>query len=161
MPVRDSEAASKAMTGIVNLAKVDPFKDALHLQGVTSDESSTTAMFTRVQDAKAKPSGIAWTVADHTLVAAAGHEPAVTLKISKQPARKLGDEPSLAPFVTAIGADACTVAIAQPFKLDPKRAALPTTPLTIAIGRHGTDAFVRIDVPDPLLREAARSQAGF
>ncbi|HVJ91770.1 MAG TPA: hypothetical protein VM580_18340, partial [Labilithrix sp.] len=60
-----------------------------------------------------------------------------------------------------IGSDATTVIVAQPLRLDPKRANLPAAPLGIAVGRKGHDAFVRVDVADALLREAARLQMGF
>ncbi|MCW5834373.1 MAG: hypothetical protein KIS78_18380, partial [Labilithrix sp.] len=67
----------------------------------------------------------------------------------------------LARFTAAVGSDASTVIVAQPLRLDPRRANLPTAPLGIAVGRRGRDAFVRVDVSDALLREAARWQMGF
>ena len=155
-PVKDVDAATKAFRGALDLAKVDPFKELLHVQSMTAGSEDvaglgkvSNAMF--VRDAKAKPTGIAWAIADNVLYAAAGREPAVTLKVGAKPAKTLADEPTLSAFTRAIGADASTVAIVQPLKLDPGRAALPASPATLAVGKHGSDAFVRIDVPDALI----------
>jgi hypothetical protein len=106
-------------------------------------------------------SGVAWVMEQGMLSLGAGAEPLVTLKIGAKPDRKLADEPSLERFTTAVGADATTLIVAQPLRFDPKRANLPPAPLGIAVGRKGGDAFVRIDIPDALLREAARWQMGF
>lgn len=172
--VKDADAAQKAMNGAIDLAKADPFKDLFRLAAVTPGSEDIaglgtvkSAIFTPAVDPKAgntknkpKPRGVAWVVSGNVLYAATGHEATVTLKISAKPEKKLADEPAIAKFVTAIGADASTVAIAQPLKLDPRKAALPTQPVTLAVGKHGSDAFVRIDLPDPLVREVMRSQMG-
>lgn len=85
----------------------------------------------------------------------------MTLKTGARSDKKLADEPSLKRFTADVGSDATTLILAQPLRLDPKRANLPTAPLGIAIGKKGSDAFFRIDVADGLLREAARWQMGF
>ncbi|MBX3221206.1 MAG: hypothetical protein KF795_11855 [Labilithrix sp.] len=105
--------------------------------------------------------GAAWVVDRGTLSLGAGHEPLVTLKTGTRPDRTLADEPSLRRFTAAVASDASTVIVAQPLRLDPKRANLPAAPLAIAVGRKGRDAFVRVDIADGILREAARWQMGF
>ena len=124
------------------------------------------ASLARASTKGSQSTGAAWTTeavegGQAVLALGAGSEPAVTLKLGARPDRKLADEPALARFTTAIGSDASTIVIAQPLRLEPKRANLPTAPLGIAIGRKGGDAFVRIDIADALLREAARWQMGF
>ncbi|MBX3198031.1 MAG: hypothetical protein KF894_07785 [Labilithrix sp.] len=186
-PVRDPASADKAIRGAFDLTKAEPFKELLGVRDVvaSSDElpglgkiAVTTALRVskdakreaspRVADggapvAKALPraAGAAWVVEEGALSLGAGGEPLVTLKTGVRPDRKLADEPSLARFTAAVASDASTVIVAQPLRLDARRANLPTAPLAIAVGRKGGDAFVRIDIADGLLREAARWQMGF
>src|SRR5690606_27758482 len=86
------------------------------------------------------PSGLAWGTDQGVLALGAGAEPLVTLKMGARPERKLADDPALERFIRAVGGDASTIVIAQPLRLDPKRANLPTAPLGIAIGRKSGDA---------------------
>ena len=188
-PVRDPASADKAIRGAFDLTRAEPFKELLGVRDVvaSSDElpglgkiAVTTAL--RVaKDAKREPAappraadggapvartppraaGARGVVDQGTLSLGAGGEPLVTLKTGARPDRKLADEPSLARFTAAVGSDASTVIVAQPLRLDPRRANLPTAPLAIAVGRKGSDGFVRVDIADGLLREAARWQMGF
>lgn len=189
--VRDHEAANRAMRGFVDLTKVEPFKDMLHVKDVTSSTEDlpglgkiNVATITRdppkspepplrradagggqvaaTVAAKSKPLGVAWTIdSESNLLVGAGTEPTVTLKVGSKPEKKLADEPSLKRFVGAVGSDATFVIVLQPLRLDPKRANLPVAPLGVAVGRKGNDAFVKIDINDGLLREVARWQMGF
>jgi hypothetical protein len=170
-PVRDSAAVDKAIRGAFDLTKTDPFKELLRVREVAakSDELPgvgrvSTLMIARdTKDPKRHPesAGVAWAVDAKTLVLGAGPEPLVTLRLGAKPERRLAEEPSLLRFVAAIGSDASTVMIAQPLRLDPKRANLPTAPLAIAVGKKGGDATVRVDIADGLFRELARWQMGF
>lgn len=186
-PVRDAGAAEKAIRGVFEMAKTQPFKELLRVREVTSSSeelpglgkiSSLGLVRAPKEKGEAKrpggadagapkaptagsASGVAWVTEQGVLALGAGSEPAVTLKIGAKPDRKLADEPALKRFIGAIGNDASTVVVAQPLRVDPKRANLPTAPLGIAIGRKGGDAFIRIDIADGLLREAARWQMGF
>jgi hypothetical protein len=190
-PVRDAASADKAIRGMFDLAKAEPFKELFRVRDVSSTSEDLPglgklAALTLTRDpretkrgpgalqargraadagaAAAKTSasvGAAWLTEQGTLSLGAGAEPTVTLKLGARPDRKLGDEPSLTRFTTAIGNDATTVIVGQPLRLDPKRANLPTAPLAIAVGRKGRDAFVRVDVAAALLREGARWQMGF
>jgi hypothetical protein len=109
--------------------------------------------------------GVTWLTREdegpRTFLLGAGAEALVTLRLGARPDRALSAEPSLKRFTTALGSDASTVIVAQPLRLDPARANLPTAPLAIAVGKKDGDAFVRIDIADALLREAARWQMGF
>lgn len=190
-PVRDPASADEAIRGAFDLTKAEPFKELLGVREViaSSDElpglgkiavatvarvpdhakrAADTAARARAADggapaarASSNDTGAAWVVDAGALSLGAGREPLVTLKTGARPDRKLADEPSLARFTAAVGSDASTVIVAQPLRLDPRRANLPTAPLGIAVGRRGRDAFVRVDVSDALLREAARWQMGF
>jgi len=188
VPVRDNAAADKAIRGLFDMTTAKPFKELLRVREVVSsseelpglgkissllvvrdpnpkraaDKRPTGDARAPAASAKTSPgSGVAWLTEQGVLALGAGGEPAVTLKMGARPDRKLADEPALRRFTGAIGADASTIVIAQPLRIDPKRANLPTAPLGIAIGRKGSDAFVRIDIADGLLREAARWQMGF
>jgi hypothetical protein len=189
-PVRDVASADKAIRGAFDLTKTEPFKELLRARDVTntSEElpglgkiavltltrAGTSGGASRQQGARAgdagaaspgkKPNqtiGVAWLTDQGTLSLGAGAEALVTLKLGARPDRKLADEPSLERFVKSVGSDVTTAIIGQPLRLDPKRANLPMAPLGIAIGRKGGDAFVRVDIADALLREAARWQMGF
>ncbi len=188
-PVRDGEAANKAIRGAFELAKIDPFKELFRAKSVTSSREElpglgTAEVLTLLRDppktqkpalALPRPAqdggaprgpasanvGAAWLVSDGKLSLGAGAEPVVTLKIGAKTDRKLADEPSLRRFLSAIGNDASTIVVGQPLRLDPKRASLPTSPLAIAVGKRGGEAFVRVEISDGLLREAARWRMGF
>jgi hypothetical protein len=189
--VRDGDAANKAIRGGFELAKIAPFKEMLRAKNVTSsreelpglgtadvltllrdppmDHKPPPVLFRSAQDAGPPRAsgapigslGVAWLISEGKLSLGAGAEPAVTLKIGARTDKKLADEPSLARFLSAIGNDASTIVVGQPLRLDPKRASLPTSPLAIAVGKKGGDAFVRVEVSAGLLREAARWHMGF
>jgi hypothetical protein len=168
--VRDKDAAEGALRATTELAA--SFKDLLRVREptiTTQDQEGlgpiTVAAFARAAKgrdggAPAPPLAAAWTVKDGTARVTFGLEPVVTMRLVARE-KKLGDEPSLAKFIGAIGADASTIVIAQPLRIDPKRAALPTAPLALAIGRRGEDVFLRAEAGFPLLREVTRRQIGF
>jgi hypothetical protein len=176
-PLRDAVAANDAMRGVVDLARVEPFKDLFRLRDITlgSEDTPTSgkvtvATFARDSHARAgdtgAPSaaanvGIAWSVRDGHLVAFAGPDPSALLSATAGAERTLADEPSLKRFAADLGSEASTVIVAQPLRLDPKRASLPPAPLGVAVGKKGGDAFVRVDIADALLREGARWAMGF
>lgn len=189
-PVRDGASADKALHGAFELAQIDPFKELLRVRGVTASSEelpglgkvavAVAAREPRIDKNKKnekidnnvvdhkngiRPAsssvGAAWATDRGTLTLGLGAEPLVTLRLGAKPERVLADEPSLKRFVAAIGSSATTVLVGQPLRLDPKRANLPTAPLGIAVGRKGGDAFVRVDIADALLREAARWQMGW
>lgn len=173
-PVRDVDAANRAIRGAFELFKTDPLKELVRVRDVVASNEDVAGLgkvdvltITREPPPKrskadAKPlGGGAWVTDGKTLSLAVGPEPAVTLKLGAAPDRKLADEPSLKRFLGAVGSDATTVMIAQPLRLDPKRASLPPAPLAVALGRHGGQAFVQVDIADALLRETARWQMGF
>ncbi|HVH47456.1 MAG TPA: hypothetical protein VM925_34210, partial [Labilithrix sp.] len=190
-PVRDAAAADAAIRGVFELAKGEPFKELLRVHDVTSTNDELPGLgrisaLTLVREPKetkdgketkrgvdagaprkfdkgplSSSSGVAWILDQKMLALAAGPEPIVTLKIGAKPERKLADEPSLKRFITMVGNEATTVIVGQPLRLDPKRANLPTAPLAVAVGKKGSDAFVRVDISDGLFRELARWQMGF
>src|SRR5690606_18167540 len=99
---------------------------------------------------RAQASGAAWRTDEGTLLLGLGAEPLVTVKLGARPDKKLADEPALARFIEAVGSDATTAIVTQPLRFDPKRANLPAAPLSLAVGRRGGEAFVRLDVSDAL-----------
>lgn len=183
-PVRDGDAADAAVRGALDLARVEPFRDLLGVRGVSSGAEElpglgkvSTMTITRApREAKEgaldrargepargaprapSPIGFAWTVerASGSLALGAGAEPVATLRTGVRPERKLGDEPSVTRFASALGGEAATIVVAQPLRLDPSRASAPAAPLGIAVGRRGGAAFVRLDVATELLRGATR-----
>jgi hypothetical protein len=164
--VRDVAASSEELAGLGKVSVLTLTRDASAKEKGRRSESIGSQRV-RGADAGAAPSkpasdsfGIAWSSSPDALALGAGAEPAVTLKLGASTERRLADEASLRRFIGAIGSDASTVIVAQPLRLDPKRANLPAAPLAIAIGKRAGDAFVRIDVADALLREAARWQMG-
>jgi hypothetical protein len=191
-PVRDANAQNKAIRGVFDLTRAEPFKDILHVRDVKSAtellpglgkvdvltlvrgdapkpgaRSNAGGPRRAAPDAGAPPGkppagfGAAWAIDHNALALALGPEPVVTLKINGKPDKRLADEPALRRFTTALGSNASTIIIGQPLRLDPKRANLPTAPLGIGVGKKGSDAFVRVDIPTGLLREAVRWQMGF
>jgi hypothetical protein len=169
-PIRDANAARAAITSAIDLAKVDPFKEMLRVQSITSGKedvgglgsvSTTTFVRPKPDAGRKKDTGIAWFADDKELVVGAGAEPLVTLKTNVKPDKILADEPSLKRFTTAIANDASTVIIAQPLKVDPRRASLPAAPIAIGLGKRNGEGLVRVDIADPLIREVSRMQMGF
>lgn len=184
MPVRDEAAAQKSIKGALDLAQADPFKELLRVKSLTNatedlkdigkasvatierePKKKTDAKPEAKADAGAakKPDtvGVAWFVEGKDLTIAAGPEATVTLHLGARPQRKLETEPTITRFAGAVGQSASTFIVAQPLRADPTRAALPTAPLAIAVGRKGSDGFIRVEIADGLLREAARWQMGF
>lgn len=168
-PVRDAAAAKSAATGAVDLAKVDPFKEMLRVQNMTTreEEIAGSGQASVVMISHPKPdagpprrdSGAAWLVDDKELSVAFGAEPAATLRAGLKD-KKLAEMTSLKRFLDAIGNDASTIVVAQPLKMDTRRSPLPATAAGLAIGKKNDAAFVHIDVPDVLLRELSRRQFG-
>lgn len=179
--VRDEGAAEQSIRGVVALTRADPFKEILHVKDVASSSEELPG-FGKIQvatitrdmpaptpkrsdggapaHAPAKNLGLAWSVNEGQVMIGAGSEPLVTLKVATKAEKTLGDEPGLGRFLGAIASDASTIVVAQPLRLDPTRANLPFSPLGIAIGRRGDNAFARIEISSGLLREAARWQLG-
>jgi hypothetical protein len=182
-PVRDEAAAQKSIKGALDLAQVDPFKEILRVKTVTSStedlkDIGKASVATIAREPKKKEGlskdkekdagapkpetvGLAWFIDGKELNVAAGSEPTVTLHFGAKPEKKLETEPSIMRFSGTVGQTASTIVVAQPLRADPKRANLPTAPLAIAIGRKGSDGFVRVEIADGLLREVARWQLGF
>jgi hypothetical protein len=168
--VRDKDAADGALRAIAELAA--SFKELLRVREptITTQEQAelgpvSVASFARTSKgrdagAAAPPLAAAWSIKEGTARIGLGLEPVVTMRLAARE-KKLGDEPSLSKFLAAIGADASTIVVAQPLRVDPKRAALPTAPLAIAVGRRGDDVFLRAEAGFPVLREVARWQVGF
>jgi hypothetical protein len=188
-PVRDAEAATRAVRGAVDLAKVAPFKELFRVRDITSTNEevpglgkTSVAMITREPSkgatpraprpaaaadagAGAKPPrkedfGLAWIVAGGVLSLATGDAPLATLGETAHPTRKLSDEPAVARPLSALGSDSSAVLVVQPLRFDPVRAHLPVAPVVIALGRKSTDATFQMDVANGLLRELARWQMG-
>lgn len=168
-PTRDAAAAKSAATSALGLAKGEPFKEMLRVQSVTTREEeiagagqASVAMIAHPKADAGPPrrdSGVAWLVDEHEVTAAFGAEPAATLRAGLKD-KKLSDVASLKRFLDAIGSDASTIVVAQPLKMDARRAALPPAPAGLAIGKKNDAAFVHLDVPDALLRELSRRQLG-
>jgi hypothetical protein len=184
--VRDGEAAGRAVKGLLDLARLPPFKDALHVKDIATssddapplgkvsvatitreapkpekadarDASSSRARPPRDKAAKLPPSvGLAWLVDGASLDLSTGTEPVLTLRHSAKPDKKLGDEPAVLRAVAPLGNAASTIVVAQPLRFDPTRANLPTAPVVLAVGRRGRDGFVRIDLGNGMLRELSR-----
>ena len=169
--VRDADAATRAMKGASELARVAPFKEMLRARDVTSSTDDvagigkvSVTMLTREPKAKnekaAPPLGAAWIVDGGAIAIASGAEPAVVMRLGGKPDKKLGDDALVTRFVSDVG-PASTFLALQPLRIDPRRASLPASPLMIAVGKKDKDAVIRAVVGDPLLRELARSQMGF
>lgn len=169
LPIRDPAAAKSAALGGLELAKVDPLKEMLRVQSVTTREEeiagsgpASVAMIVHPRPAGGPPrrdSGAAWLIAEKEVSVAFGTEPVATLRAGLKD-KKLADVPTLKRFLDAIGHDASTILVAQPLKMDARRSALPATPAGLAIGKKNDAAFVHLDVPDVLLRELSRRQLG-
>lgn len=173
LPIRDSEAATNAANGAIELAKNEPFKELLRAQSITTrqeamtasgDAQANVAMFVHPKPDAGPPrrdSGVAWMLYEKNgeLVAGFGAEPAATLRAGIKD-KNLGDLPILKHFLDAIGEDASTIVIAQPLKMDARRSALPAAPTELAIGKKEGAAFLHLEVPDILLRELSRRQLG-
>ena len=172
-PVRDEEAAQKAVRSLVGLLQARPFKELLHIRDVTTTSEDvpglgkmSTATILRAPSPSRRDAGvpapalgIAWVVEGGSLLLGTGAEPGVAVRTAN--AQKMGKEPALGAFARAVGNDVSTTLVLQPLRLDPKRAGLPIAPLAIGLGKKGSEVFVRLDIADALFREAVRSQMGF
>jgi hypothetical protein len=183
--VRDPEAATRGVRGAVELLKIAPFKELLHVREVTASSEELAGVgkasvativreapkpVARPGDAGAPPRaiaparsddlGAAWLVDGGVLSLAAGPTPVATLRASTKPDRKLADEPAIARSFTALANQASAVLVVQPLRFDATRANLPAAPLLVALGRKDKDATLRIDIANGLLRELARRQMG-
>jgi hypothetical protein len=185
---RDAEAANRAVRSIVDLTKVSPFKEMLHVKEVTTTTEDFPG-FGKVQIAKlareapaahkpppgakappgdagaammaGPPAGVAWSTEGGTVALALGAEPLVTFKTSARPDKKLRDDPLVARFTTNVGATASTFVVVQPLRFDAKRAHLGAAPVAAAVSRKESDAIVRLEISDALLRELSRYFMGF
>lgn len=187
-PVRDAEAAGRAVRGAVDLARAAPFKEMLHLDEATTATEETPdlgkislATFVRkahgatsgrskvlpTSDAGAKEirtkggGAMAWSTASGQLSVVLGEEPVLGLRNSARPDKTLGADPSVKQALEPLGADASTVVVVQPLRFDPTRANLPTAPVVFAIGKRGPEGFLRVSLTNGVLREIARRQMGF
>jgi hypothetical protein len=182
--VRDPEAATRGVRGAVDLVKIAPFKELLHVRDVTASSEelagvgkASVATVVRealkpvarpgdagaprpIAPARSDDLGAAWLVDGGVLSLAAGAAPVATLRASTKPDRKLADEPAIARSFTALANQASAVLIVQPLRFDAARANLPAAPLLVALGRKDKDATLRIDIANGLLRELARRQMG-
>jgi hypothetical protein len=185
--VRDPEAATRGVRGAVDLLKIAPFKELLHVRDVTASSEelagvgkASVATIVReapkavaavarpgdagaprpIAPARSDDLGAAWLVDGGVLSLAAGPTPVATLRASTKPDRKLADEPAIARSFTALANQASAVLIVQPLRFDATRANLPAAPLLVALGRKDKDATLRIDIANGLLRELARRQMG-
>jgi hypothetical protein len=185
-PVRDPEAAARAVRGALALLQIAPFKELLRVHDVTSSSEELAGVgkasvakivreapkpAARLGDAGAPKQaqaahgrsddlGVAWLVEGGVLSLATGDSPVATLRASAQPDRKLADEPAIARSFAALANQASTVLVVQPLRFDPTRANLPAAPLLFALGRKDKDATLRIDIANGLLRDLARRQMG-
>jgi hypothetical protein len=183
--VRDPEAATRGVRGAVDLLKIAPFKELLHVRDVTASSEdlagvgkATVAIVAReapkpvaraggdagapraIAPARSDDLGAAWLIDGGFLSLAVGAAPIATLRASTKPDRKLADEPAIARSFTALANQASAVLILQPLRFDATRANLPAAPLLFALGRRDKDATLRIDIANGLLRELARRQMG-
>jgi hypothetical protein len=182
----EAQTAQRAVTGLVDLVRVSPFKDALRVKDVaTSTDDApplgkvSVATVTRAASASSggsgasggsgvksakdgaphKPAaavGLAWLVDGGALDLSTGTEPVYTLRHGAKPDKKLGDEPSVVKAVAALGSSASTVIVAQPLRFDPVRANLPVSPVVLGVGRKDKDAFVRLQIGNGMMREVSR-----
>ena len=182
VPVRDPEAATRAAKESLDLLSSAPLKLLLRARDVTTKTEEAPGLG-KVQMAtisreprpgppprggdagagakgKADELGVASLVEGGTLTLAAGELPLFTLNGVVHPSPKLGDDRSVSKSLAALGTGVNAVVVAQPLRLDPMRANLPTAPLLLALSRKDRDAVVRIEVANTLLRELARSQLG-
>lgn len=183
--VKDGQAAGRAVSGLLELARVSPFKDALRVKDVvtTTDDAPplgkvSVATISRDESApaqrrgpsdagapRAKPAtksvGLAWVVDGSALDLSTGTEPVLTLRHGAKPDKRLGDEPSVMSAVAPLGGRASTIVVAQPLRFDPTRANLPIAPVVLGVGRKDKDAFVRVQIANGLLRELTRLAMGF
>lgn len=182
--VRDEAEAARAMRGALELAGAPPVAGMFGVRDVrwsTADvagQKVDVATYTRLAPPPSKlltalpggspaalpaarapsPLAVAWSASGGSLQAGFGEAPTAVLRASSDPDAKLGDEPLVARALGALGADASTVLVAQPLRLDEGRANLPATPAVLAFGRRDQRAFVRMDVAYGLLREALHRQ---
>lgn len=165
MPVRDIAAAQTAVSGVFDHVRSEPWRSLFRVRDTTavSEDVSGLGRVSRMAFGHA-PFSVAWTTEEDrgkAIVLAAGSEPLVALKKGARPERTLAEEPALEHFKTAVGRDASMLIVAQPLRIDPKRANVASAPLGVALGRKGGSGFVHVEISDRLLREAGRAQLGF
>lgn len=178
LPVRDADAADRAARGVTELLRVTPFKDVFHVRDVTTGTQdlagigrlSVAEILPTERTDPPRPKGDAgarrgphklaagWRVADGQLTVALGEDAALAYRAGALPPKKLADEHAVTEPIAAVGPFISTLVVAQPLRLDPKRASLPAAPLVLVLGQKEKRAFVRLSVASGLLREAARGQ---
>jgi hypothetical protein len=157
----------------------EPLRSLLQVRDVTfhalegSDGKGSVATF--AVDPREKPAkggaaappgkpekiGVAWTTtpASELRLAIAEDAPAL-LASSARPGRTLADDRAFAGVMDPLR-DGVTLAIAaQPLRLDPARASMPTAPLVLAWGRKGGALWGYADVSDLIVREVLRARMG-
>ena len=173
--VRDTEAASRAIRGLVDLTRIPAALGAMHAKevrvGPAEDpplEKVQLATFVpEVRDGGARPPardggafGVAWTMETSALDIAAGTEPLVTLRTNARPDRALTDEQTVVRSLGVLGKTATAILVVQPLRFDARRANLPTAPVVLAVGRREKEAYVRLDISTGVLRELTRFAMG-
>jgi hypothetical protein len=165
-----SDAGPKAIRDWIDLARRpvldDPLRALLQLgppavapATVPDVTGATLATFAAP---KGPPLGVAWGMHDGELLVAAGQHAPKLLGIEAAPPARLGDDPRLDAALAALGSDASFTFVAEPLRMDSTRGAShdAAAALVFAWGRRGSDAWVRVDAADELVRELVRMRAG-
>jgi hypothetical protein len=96
--------------------------------------------------------GVASAMDSGSAFLALGEDPLAVLLAGVRPERKLGDDNLLAAPLLALGSEVSLVVLVQPLKLEPTHLGEPAAPGILALGRHGSDATVRLDISMGLLK---------
>ncbi len=168
--VNDANAASRSLTGVVDLASLPLVRDAAKIREVKR-ETTEVADVGKVQvalmeraDAKGRgptdprPLGFAWRVGDGLAVVGLGESPADLLKHAAKPGTTIGEDATLKAALGAVRGEVTALVVVQPL-LDPKRAG-PPLPVVLGAGRNGPRGWVEVLVPDGVIREIARREIG-
>lgn len=156
--------ASRAVRGWIDLSRLravkEPLATLLHL-APPGIEAADVPGAGRSSIARFGAGGVAWTVKDGDLLAAAGADPRALLASQAAPSSKLADDARTARSLSVLADRAVFAVVAQPLRFDPVHASAPSAPFVLAWGRKDAQAWLRIELADPLLREAVRFGAGF
>ena len=155
-PVRDAPAAEKAVHGAIELARTEPFRDALRIARIDAGADAHSAKIVRLTGARdagaPTDSVLAWTMKDGPVLS--------LVYDASEHQGTLADDTSLAHFTSTLGSDASSIAVLQPAVLLGARPGT-SAPLAGAIGKKNGSGFVRVELSDALVREVVRSQMGF
>ncbi len=114
------------------------------------------------RDPKAPPLGAMWGAHDGSFFFAAGDSPTALVALGAAPARRLRDDARVAATLNALGPDVGFALLARSILLGLGAAASGnTTPFVAAVGRTGGNGWLRVEISDPLVREAIRRAGGF